>query len=211
MSNLLLARSAQMGRHPLLPKEYQQVEYIESTGTQWIDTGVPAVSGLRAEFKIYSDRYSSFDGIVLGTRLKNGDRMYFLDAERGKYCYGYGSYENANFLFVNGVAYDINAILKRNEQRIIVDDTEILHRNLDITVNAVGNLFLFICNYVNSTNSNPFLGKVYYCRIYRDDLPLRNLIPCINNLGNAGMYDLVSRSFFPNSGTGSFLFGNNIR
>lgn len=35
-----------------LPNEYQQVKYLESTGTQWIDTGIPAFSKTRSEIDI---------------------------------------------------------------------------------------------------------------------------------------------------------------
>lgn len=35
------------GMESILPSEYQQLEYIKSTGTQYIDSGVPLVQGLK--------------------------------------------------------------------------------------------------------------------------------------------------------------------
>lgn len=40
------------GNNTKLPNEYQQVEYIESTGTQYIDTGVETTSGYRIKTNI---------------------------------------------------------------------------------------------------------------------------------------------------------------
>ena len=48
----------------LLPDEYQQVEYIEGTGTQWIDTGINANNNLsvKIEFEasLIKNAYSGF-------------------------------------------------------------------------------------------------------------------------------------------------------
>ena len=39
---MAIRRGLMMASKKRLPKEYQKVAYIESTGTQWIDTGILA-------------------------------------------------------------------------------------------------------------------------------------------------------------------------
>ena len=51
----------------------------------------------------------------------------------------------------------------------------------------------------------------YYVKIFDGDLILRNFIPCYKkSSGEIGMYDTVSKEFFTNQGTGTFLKGNDV-
>lgn len=51
---------------------------------------------------------------------------------------------------------------------------------------------------------------VYYCQIYKDGVLVRDLVPCSNPLGESGMFDFVSNTFFGNAGSGgSLVVGNN--
>ena len=66
----------------VLPKEYQQVEYIQSTGTQWINTGYVPVSGdyFSITFKL-SNNVASWTNVV-GTQGDNraGRRILQTDS-----------------------------------------------------------------------------------------------------------------------------------
>ena len=49
--------------------------------------------------------------------------------------------------------------------------------------------------------------QVFSFSISEDDSLLRNFIPCKNNDGVGGFYDTVTKSFYTNSWTGSFVLG----
>lgn len=67
-----------------------------------------------------------------------------------------------------------------------------------------------------------FIGKIFSCNIYEDNICIRNFIPCyctttvtdVSNKqcesGTIGMYDLVEGKFYTNQGTGEFLKGKDI-
>ena len=69
---LLLASSAFAAAAAALPPEYERIEYLESTGTQYIDTGVLADddNGFRLEFMCTQRQTTQF---FCGSRNASGD------------------------------------------------------------------------------------------------------------------------------------------
>ena len=72
-----------------LPSEYQEVEYVESTGVQYLDTGVRARSGTKAEIEepytqinkdLYPDQYEAWKDSVKHSlmRFQEGVRLFLL-------------------------------------------------------------------------------------------------------------------------------------
>ena len=53
-------------------------------------------------------------------------------------------------------------------------------------------------------NGAPQSGKLYSCKIYKDDVLVRDMIPAKDEVGNAGLYDKIEGKFYYNAGTGSF-------
>jgi hypothetical protein len=53
-----------------------------------------------------------------------------------------------------------------------------------------------------------FHCKLYSFKIYVEDLLVRDFIPCQRKSDSAlGLYDIVNKIFYTNSGTGSFIAG----
>lgn len=50
-------------------------------------------------------------------------------------------------------------------------------------------------------------GKVYYLKIYNSGTLVRNMLPCKNESGIVGMYDIIEKKFYNNNGTGTFIAG----
>lgn len=52
---------------------------------------------------------------------------------------------------------------------------------------------------------------IYYTKIWDNNILVRHFIPCYRKSdGVIGMYDLVENKFYTNSGTGTFIKGNDI-
>ncbi len=83
-----------------LPTEYQEVEYIESSGSEYIDTDVAVKKGLSVDLKMqYTKKYVVDGGFIFGSR--NGSNMYFYLGSGwswGNFGWGYGkrSFTNIN-------------------------------------------------------------------------------------------------------------------
>ena len=70
----------------LLPRIYQQVEYIETTGTQYIDTGIPLKSGLKMLVDwIYKDADSG--NSYTGGHIGSPGNRWLIGSQRGTYYF----------------------------------------------------------------------------------------------------------------------------
>ena len=74
-----------------LPDAYQEVEYIESTGTQYIDTGLVLTSGVEFSLEYqYTENASSGYNFVFGDNLRDGNNPNYGSI-------GFGVYVNNSF------------------------------------------------------------------------------------------------------------------
>ena len=70
--------------------------------------------------------------------------------------------------------------------------------------------------YLGATNRNGSPASrpqltIYSCKLYQDEILLRDYIPCYRKSDSAiGLYDLINDEFYPNSGTGTFLKGVDV-
>ena len=98
----------------MLPDEYQEVEYIESTGTQYIDTGVILTNNLKTEV-VYSENNTSSINFILGA---NDSTTYYglLDIEYDE-TNGYRMYTKLEDLSSNTVYEQYSGYNARNNRR----------------------------------------------------------------------------------------------
>lgn len=208
---LLERRRALMSQNKssgILPRGYRQVEYIESTGTQWLDTEfIPnGDTRVEADFQLTKVKAS----FIFGSRVGSTTRTYtFNVSSSGDFVSGYNDRANA-------------VIAKADTERHIVDKR---HRTTwfdgvycgqyeKATFECPNSLEIFAC-YNNGTKGYlPAEMKLYSCKIYTgviDGILERDFIPCYRKADRvAGLYDIVNDKFYTNQGTGEFLIGGEI-
>lgn len=183
-----------------------QIEYLESSGTQYIDTGYIPNSNTSVEIN-YNMLATEAAVCLLGSRLSSSAKSYCVwGYVEGKIRWDY--YES----FIS-IVYGPNAIFERwtNTQKIrrrnYVNDTE-----YDMSRESS-----FVCDYnallfcmSNNGNAGFFISaKIAYCKIWDNDILVRDFIPV--RVGQVGyMYDRVSEQLFGNGGTGDFILGPDI-
>ena len=186
-----------------LPNEYTQVGYIESSGTQHIDTGVPMSNIIQLDgefaFTAINDVQGFFGRFTATSTTIQGISNSASNAI------------NFRWLSVNSsIALDTNkhSFSMSNKQTSIdgvVKNTYNLGKASDIDT-----LFLMARRTDNGgfgIQNNGSL-RLYGFKIYTDSGQARNFIPCYRNSDNeVGLYDLVNNQFYTNSGTGSFTYG----
>lgn len=180
----------------LLPKEYQQVEFIESTGTQWIDTEVIPTITTEIESTIQftntaSGRFGSYDS--------NG-RFYF-GVVSYKWVCGIGGPNN--YYHNLGTADTNKHTHKLNSTGYYIDGV-VLKQVAVASITITSSITWKAVNYIPS-------AKIYSFKIREGITLIRDLIPCYRKADNvAGMYDIISGQFFTNKGTSKFIVGKNI-
>ena len=208
MSNLLLARNALMARHPLLPREYQQVEYIESTGTQWIDTGViPVVTSAYTIQTRFCPTNISGEQYVIATDFNNSSgnrksRLTCVGWYQGRFLFGWCNWSQGISLSINEW-YDISESFSNGNQSINLNN---FHYSANWTQTATFLSTIKIGGAKGQSQYNSF-AKIGNTKIIVDGAPVRDFIPCYKKSNSeAGMFDIVNHRFY-SSVASPFLYG----
>lgn len=209
-----------MIRKSLLPKEYQQVEYIENTGSQYINTGLIGKSGytLETELSFTQLATGSYQYFAGYSYTGSADRLYYIRMANNSralgYTYGSDNSQTSNFAtLIEDTWYKFKSVMKANLQQLYLDGTLLggtTFGELSYDSQNPKYIYMFVTNYVNSLNG-PTKAKCKYAKWYdENDELVRWFIPCYRISDNViGMYDLITKSFYDNQGTGVFGKGNN--
>ena len=180
------------------------LDYIEATGSQYIDTGVNAETGLKArcDFSWASGNISGNDWSLLDAAINNSDsdkRIRFLMCHLygggGKPFFGYGLKQRKNpdgsFPFVGGQRYEIVTdmsdtnslqLVQNGKNTFNATDLETFKTNGVVNLNL--NLYVFACNLSGSANWYG-KGKLYELKIWKKNAEtgeldlIRHYLPCI--------------------------------
>lgn len=188
-------------QHKSLPLGCVALDYIESTGTQYIDTGIVLTSNHSVEIdyqltEVVQNRKGLFGGLFDGS-LRFG---MLLSPSNNYLEFGYGG---NNTYWQYGLP-DTNRHLMKQEQNKVYLDGELLYtfKETTFTTNKTAPLGNF-----SYTNYNPALARYYSSKIWDGDKLVRDFIPIFDADGVACWYDNVTEEFYYNKGTGAFIAG----
>lgn len=191
-----------------LPSGYTQLEYIQSSGTQYIDTGVRVMPENYQQLKmsVTCEKIGQGSGasnwLVDGSNVANA--YFYTGVYNGKYYYGCGTTD-----------HDTGIAAASGKQTFTLDIPSAkftVSNAVDVSISteavtASASLYLFGFNY------NPvrcYAEKIYSCQIYTGATLVRDFVPCKNASGAVGLYDTVEGQFYANAGTGTFTAGPEI-
>ena len=201
-----------------LPAGYTEVEWIESTGTQYIDTGIKASDypgGITYIFTVSITSHTSVSYLMgaLANSTRSGNVTISDDGRLVMACGGnnqslYHTYFTAgellNVRFEDVTATDITAM------KCYTNDVEWDKIAFDLGVSSAmpdANIYFLKCNGSSRVGAScKTHGRFMMIDSSNGDV-LRDFKTCINQSGTAGLFDLVSNKFFPNAGTGAFTAG----
>lgn len=202
---------------PPEPTPYTELEYIQGTGTQYIDSGVAGntIGKITTKFKInttvsYSFAMGASDSTT-GFRSNNiGIGLTTNESQNGFWYNG----NSQSYTFSTDTIYDISMAVQNGSQTFIVNGTTY---NQSITSESAitnKNLYLFAMGYAN-TVKNAEISKIslYETKIYATDQTtlIRDFIPVKDENNVVCLYDKVTEDYFYNSGTGTFTAGPEVQ
>ena len=184
------------------------IQYVESTGTQYIDTEV--VGRPNTAMQAHVLWYETSDTCFLGSRVDGGNTRFVLHACNNPYYMAHRSYSKAacstegkfthrttepDFIS-SGISHDgttlsywmdVNGIRYVNQSRT------------EAALDTGLSMYLFAQNKGGAV-ALPSKVRCYDLKIWQDDVLVRDFRPCLKN-GRAGMYDAVSGwIYFPQGG-----------
>ena len=210
-------RRAISGKKTRLPSEYQEVEYIEGTGTQYIATNFRVNSNNNDKIRLYVDemlvQYGSWQ--LTGSSLDGQNAIYVGITNKFVY-YGVGNdkvvKEIGDTEYAKRYVYDLDIkhstykVLDYEDNNYIVSLTTL---SKDLGNFTLGGLELWFMGY--SGESRLHLSKLFSGKIYENDILQRDFVPCYRKSdGEIGMYDIVNGVFYTNAGSGTFLKGADV-
>ncbi len=190
--------------------QYQQVEYIESTGTQYIDTKfVPDQdTSVLIDYQL-TEVTPSF---IFGTRGHNDNDGYInsytlnIASDTNRYVSFYNTYCDTSSL-----ADTEKHIIYKNKNKLYIDNT-LIATAVESDFTAESSLNLLACCHVGTNGYLPTKAKLYSFSIFDNTTLVKKLMPCYRvSDGEIGLLDIINNEFYTNSGTGEFLKGNNIQ
>lgn len=186
-----------------LKDRFQPIEYLKSTGTQYIDTGIVLGSDVDTKMVFENGRVGG-DQALFG--VYGANKSYWLNGYNNKAYIRYNEYrpvaESKGVLPV-----DVKLVLEIKHGDWILDGKTIYSNSGEFTTGRSGYLFAF--NREDDGNKWPHKSlKVYSFVQWRNGTEVINLIPVYDSVRDeCGMFDVLSGKFFVNIGTGKFECG----
>lgn len=177
-----MSKAIYLGVDRILPIGYTQLAYIQSTGTQYIDTGIIPSVGYRAEVDFQATSEPTSNWWVLSA-VVSASKLWRAGIN------------TSSFRTDGGFTYNQTS---SKTSRTIATGT--------CTTSLTIPLYLFAQNEGGACEFGKY--RLYKCKIYDNTNKLvRYFVPAKNSSGVVGLYDKVNNKFYTASGSGSFTAG----
>ena len=185
-----------------LPDGFTAVEYIQSSGSQYIDTGYiyGASSDIEIKFGI------SANGTLLGAQDSDNKKYKFVIVISGNLWIA----RNSSGTGINVYGMQNPITLRNTGELFKATDNVGIERSLTLDdagyVGSEQTIYLFARNTPTGAIG---ISKslIYYCRFYENGELVCDMCPCLDADGVPCMFDLIRQQTLYNQGTGSFTWG----
>ena len=185
-------------------EDYTLLSYIQSSGSQYIKTGIYPNQNTKIEISAYTTDESN-DKPLFGER--NGNNVAFLawtnpqNSAHPAFAFHNTGNVDTYLGFASGVKHTIvlyNGVFSCDGK---------VYSFATKTFNSSYELLLFGLNNAGSVDDRKFYGRVYSCKIYDGGTLVRDYIPVKRNSdGVCGLWDKVNEVFYT-SGSGTNFTG----
>ena len=196
-----------------LPHEYQEVEYIESSGTQRIDTWIAPTDikfWILWKFRITNMATSVLIDLSNTTNTDNSRYWFQFNGSNSKPQWSwimYPQWGEDNWTIDTSTDYEFSYNYNWDKSFTINWITKTWIPTWSATM-PNWNIFCQNCNW---SYQRFFTGRLYWLKIYHNEDLVRDFVPCYRKSdGVIWMYDLVNDQFYINAWTWDFTKGPNV-
>ena len=173
------------GEKGKLPSTYRKLEYIQSSGKQYIDTGV-----------IVKDI----------TEIKVDFQAVTILSGENQYASSWVDYSNHIQIGISGNTFIDSGGVTYSQTSSVTARTQAV----GVPLGAV-NLHLYLFAQSEGTGALHYSsGRIFSCQITTANGLVRNFVPCKNPDGVIGMYDIVNDKFYQSSSSDTFIAGTDL-
>ena len=186
---------------------FTPIEYLESTGTQYINTGV-VFSGPNARVILrFEPTNVNHYGRHTYAGAQPGWTFIANNVAPGKLGVYHGSLNATQWsqadISVNTI-YTLDMVQEGNTFSYKINNIE---NSAYTTISYTSSPYILFGTSIGSAYAEFSQMRLYYAKIYDNGVLIRDFIPGLDQNGVPCMYDNVSRQYFYNSGTGDFIAG----
>lgn len=191
---------------------YCEVEYLESSGTQYIDTDYTSndVENIKYKLGVYPLQNNNLQ-VMAGSQQYNSTQDCYsiqLNSTGRVFVGTYAKYYDSTALS-NNTYYNIETYSEAGDRYTITNGTKVTNTTIAGGVNLDFPVVLFAHNTAGSVNYFSNI-RLYYFQEYVNSVLVRDMIPVLDWNMTPCMYDKVSRKLFYNKGSGDFTYGRQI-
>ena len=181
----------------MLPQGFTRVEWIESTGTQYIDTGFKPNQDTRViiDYQITTAQTIPLFGARNGSTNREFEMFAYAD-NRGMQD-GYGSSQD----YVTSSPNLNRTTIDKNKNVTTSSDGSVNKTHAAQTFQCSYNMYLFQMNNGGQIYNASYGSRCYSCQIYDNGTLVRDYIPCIDENGDANLWDDVNETLAEKVGT----------
>jgi hypothetical protein len=188
---------------------YSQRQYIQSSGTQYIDTGVYGSGSTSGEvvFATLNTYPSSWWGVI-GACQQDYIKSFLFDvyasgSAKCNVCNGTSVYSDIAYSFTPLTPYKVYI----NKTKTYIND--VLVKTLSsYSYTTPVTMYLFWQNCSVSSSMYRARMRLYSCSIWESSALVRRFVPCVRvSDGAVGLYDEANGVFYGNAGSGVFECG----
>lgn len=201
-----------------LPAGYKRIEYLESSGTQYISTRLDVDASYGASVEWALTKINNYSSVLNASNLGASGEVINSGSFMVPYWNGVISPFYASFMSNDEHVYTLNAQAEigvryvsllnfRNSREVKLNDSSLGIIPADVQSFICKNPVLF----GSSRNGTPIAGgrltgKIFRAQISRGAILEMYFVPVLDDTGTPCMYDKVSRKCFYNSGSGDFVY-----
>lgn len=199
-----------------LPSFYKQLEYLESDGSQWINTGIipnnetgAYVKALQTvtgnTFPIGAYSYASGNNGWIPMRLLMKGNTNYPTYRWGTSWFDLSNSYNDNITYISKTNWLNSKIVELlNENEPIIGPRDL---NPSTVIDPLCEATLFAVNASNNSRILNWKGRIYRIKISQGSEIVRDFVPAFNRITNKPcMFDLVTQTAYYNNGTGEFSY-----
>lgn len=181
-----------------LPAGYTRLRYIQSSGTQYINMNFTPNQDTKVEIVASWTPAASGSSFLFGASAGSKVRAFEFGGYGGRYRAMY----NATETYFASTTFDQPMTVSVDQNAATINAAETV--TADYAAFSAGYpLYLFATNRAGSAYGVS-AAAIWTVKVYDNGTLVRNAVPCINAEGEAGLYDLIGRTFYGNAGEGSF-------
>ena len=201
----MMRRRALIGQGDSLPRGYIRCKYLESTGEQYINTGIyPSMqTNYTLKYELTSPAMKRGDHSIFGTRNTTATDGYLFDIWLFHSSFDVSfTLSDTHLDFRNEQAVSINTQnqVKKVGNAFYLND-ELIWTSSATELKAYRPILLF-----RSFNSTGLPCRIYSCVLIEGERKIMAVVPALDKAGRPCMFDTVTRTPYYNIGAGEFLY-----